>query len=233
MSMEEFTTAAPGGPQPFAQIPAVLRAPPVFLDSLPFAIYACDREGRVLWSNARAVEMWGRKPRIGDDTEKYCGSYKLCFGGREIAREETPMAAVLQTGIPVRGVEGKVERLDGSSTWAVVHIEPVKDEDGNIVGAVNCFHEMSALHHEGDELDDFFENAAVGLHLVSGNGTILRANRAELQMLGYAAEEYVGRNIAEFHADPGTIQDILSRLSSGDQLLEYPARLRAKDGSIR
>ena len=38
-----------------------------------------------------------------------------------------------------------------------------------------------------DELDEFFENSAVGLNLLSAEGTILRANRAELQLLGYPA----------------------------------------------
>jgi PAS domain S-box-containing protein len=37
--------------------------------------------------------------------------------------------------------------------------------------------------------------------LVGRDGTILRANKAELSMLGYGPEEYIGRNIAEFHAD--------------------------------
>src|ERR1041385_866138 len=82
-------------------------------------------------------------------------------------------------------------------------------------------------------LEDFFENGAVGLHLVGPDGTILRANRAELDMLGYSAEEYVGRNIAEFHADRHVIDDILSRLSRGEKLDKYPARLLTKDGSIR
>ena len=35
-----------------------------------------------------------------------------------------------------------------------------------------------------------------GLHWVGPDGTILRANRAELDMLGYSREEYVGRPIA-------------------------------------
>ncbi|MCA0016385.1 PAS domain S-box protein [Mesorhizobium sp. B292B1B] len=83
------------------------------------------------------------------------------------------------------------------------------------------------------ELDDFFENAAVGLHLVASDGTILRANRAELDMLGYSADEYIGRNIREFHADSTAIEDILSRLSRHERLQHYRARLRAKDGSIR
>src|SRR4051794_14267516 len=34
--------------------------------------------------------------------------------------------------------------------------------------------------HLAEDLEDFFENAAVGLHVVAGDGTILRANRAEL-----------------------------------------------------
>jgi PAS domain S-box-containing protein len=83
------------------------------------------------------------------------------------------------------------------------------------------------------DLEDFFENGAIGLHLVGPDGTILRANRAELEMLGYTAAEYVGRNIAEFHADRHVIDDILARLSAGQKLDKYPARLLAKDGSIR
>lgn len=82
-------------------------------------------------------------------------------------------------------------------------------------------------------LSDFFENAAVGLHWVGPDGKILRANRAELELLGYSRDEYVGRHIAEFHADPPVIEDILRKLSSGDTLHNYEARLRCKNGSIR
>ncbi|MBZ9773973.1 PAS domain S-box protein [Mesorhizobium sp. CO1-1-8] len=96
----------------------------------------------------------------------------------------------------------------------------------------------SRERHEADfvgssELEDFFENAAVPLHLVANDGTILRANRAELDMLGYTAEEYVGRSIRDFHADPAAIEDILSRLSRREDVQHYRARLRAKDGSMR
>ncbi len=83
------------------------------------------------------------------------------------------------------------------------------------------------------ELADFFENATEGLHWVGPDGTILRANRAELDLLGYTAEEYVGHKIAEFHADEGVIADILRRLQAGEELHNYEARLRCKDGSLR
>lgn len=89
------------------------------------------------------------------------------------------------------------------------------------------------LQRNSQELEDFFDNGAVGLHLVSGEGIIVRANKAELELLGYTKEEYVGRHIAEFHADAPVIGDILQRLASGQRLERYPARLRAKDGSIK
>lgn len=83
------------------------------------------------------------------------------------------------------------------------------------------------------ELADLFDNAAVGIHWVGADGTILRANRTELEMLGYTAEEYVGRHIAEFHADANAIEDILSRLHRGETIQNYEARLRCKDGSVK
>jgi PAS domain-containing protein len=74
-------------------------------------------------------------------------------------------------------------------------------------------------------LEDFFENAAVGLHIVDHQGNIVRANKAELAMLGYRAEEYIGRHISAFHLDPEVIADVLSRLGRGEEIIRYPARL--------
>ena len=91
----------------------------------------------------------------------------------------------------------------------------------------------AALRHRERELADFLENAAEGLHRVGADGTILWANRAELKMLGYRWEDYVGHHIAEFHADADVIESILRRLQGGETLHDEPARLRCKDGSIR
>lgn len=89
------------------------------------------------------------------------------------------------------------------------------------------------LHRREAELVHFVETAAIGLHWVGADGTILWANMAEMQMLGYSPEEYIGRHIAEFHADRAVIDDILARLTCGETLHEYEARLRCKDGSVK
>jgi diguanylate cyclase (GGDEF)-like protein/PAS domain S-box-containing protein len=89
------------------------------------------------------------------------------------------------------------------------------------------------LRRRERELTDFVENAAVGLHWVGADGIIRWANRAELELLGYCREEYVGQHIANFHADPEVIKDILQRLTANETLRDYEARLRCRDGSIR
>ena len=91
----------------------------------------------------------------------------------------------------------------------------------------------AALRQSQQELADFFDNAPIGLHWVGNDGTILRANQSELDLLGYSHDEYVGRNIRDFHCDLEVIEDILIRLANGEVLQDYEARLRCKDGSIR
>lgn len=91
----------------------------------------------------------------------------------------------------------------------------------------------AALRRREQELDDFFEHAVVGLHWVGPDGTILRVNQAELTLLGYTRDEYLGHNIAEFHAHPHVIADMVRRLHAGEALRDYESQMVCKDGSIK
>ena len=117
---------------------------------------------------------------------------------------------------------------------------PVRAADGTVAGSVLVFRDVSdrrrteqTLRASEEELNDFFENASVGLHWIDPDGRILRANKTELAMLGYAASEYIGHPVTEFHADRPVVDDMLDRLARGETLRNYPARLRCRDGSIR
>src|SRR5262249_46425541 len=69
------------------------------LSLMSTAVYICDVQGRITFYNPRAEELWGRKPFLNDDNEKFCGSFRLwSLAGAEIPRERTPMATVLKTG---------------------------------------------------------------------------------------------------------------------------------------
>jgi PAS domain S-box-containing protein len=121
--------------QPF-ELPARL------FEQLPFAVYVCNRDGLVLRYNRRAAELWGRSP--GDPNERFCGSYRMFRpDGSLLPHHECPMADVLRTGVSVREQEVHIERPDGLRGIALVDIEAVRDGDGNIVGAVNCFQDIT------------------------------------------------------------------------------------------
>jgi PAS domain S-box-containing protein len=220
---------------------ALVAAAPSVLDAIPGAVYLCDHEGWLIRYNAEAAELWGRAPSLDETPERFCGSHRLFFlDGTPLPHEACPMATAVFTGAPARNAEVIIERPDGSRFVALVNVRTLKDHEGRIQGAINCFQDISArkaaeedVRQKGADLDDFFENSAIGLHIVSGDGIIRRANKAELALLGYSSEEYIGRPIADFHADAPVIGDILNKLSCGEKLDRYPARLRAKDGSIK
>jgi PAS domain S-box-containing protein len=89
------------------------------------------------------------------------------------------------------------------------------------------------IRRSEQELADFFDNATIGLHWVGPDGTIVRVNQAELDLLGYTASEYIGRHISEFHVDKDVIDDILRRLWNGEQVRDYEARMRCSDGAMK
>jgi two-component sensor histidine kinase len=63
--------------------------------------------------------------------------------GSLLPHHQCPMADVLRTGISVREQEVHIERPDGLRGIALVDIEAIKDSGGNIVGAVNCFQDIT------------------------------------------------------------------------------------------
>lgn len=237
MSVEEF----PRGARRPTEYEALVAAGASALDAIPGAVYICDHEGWLVAFNNEAANAWGRTPVVGEARERFCGSHRLFLtDGTPLPHEVCPMAEAVRHGRDMRNAEVVIERPDGGKILALVNIRALRDHRGRIQGAINCFQDVTAhkaieeeLRRRNQDLEDFFENSAIGLHIVSADGIIQRANKAELKLLGYSPQEYVGRHVAEFHADAPVIGDILHRLSCGEQLERYPARLRAKDGSIK
>jgi PAS domain S-box-containing protein len=140
--------------------------------------------------------------------------------------------------------EYRGEVVSKTKAGEVRHIElsafAMRNESGELLCYVGIKRDITerkqveeALKLNEAQLTDFFENSAVALHWVGPDGTVLRVNQAELDMLGYTREEYEGHTIAEFHADQDVIDDILCRLQSGETLENYEARLICKDGSLK
>jgi PAS domain S-box-containing protein len=150
------------------------------------------------------------------------------------------LEAVTSDRIPRFELEKRYIRKDGTQIWVQNSVSVTRDGAGKPVNLVVLCQDITtrkrteiALKQSERELTEFFENASEAIHWVGPNQTIMRANKAELRMLGYSADEYIGRDIADFHVDKESIRDILVRLQAGETLQAYPSQMIAKDGSIR
>ena len=82
-------------------------------------------------------------------------------------------------------------------------------------------------------LQDFLDNATVAIHMINDRGTIIYANRAELEMLGYTAAEYIGHNLSEFYEDQSLLPDLLTKLFSHEEVRNQDALIKCKDGYLK
>lgn len=76
--------------------------------------------------------------------------------------------------------------------------------------------ELARLRQAEHELHVFVEEAAEGAHKISLDGIILWANQAELELLGYSWDDYVGRPVTDIHADRPAAEEMLRRLAAGE-----------------
>ncbi|HEX2270790.1 MAG TPA: PAS domain S-box protein, partial [Pyrinomonadaceae bacterium] len=191
-------------------------------------VFVATRDGQFVDVSPSGCEMFGMTR-----AEVLSKSFKDLLSPEE--HERNPAAIAEFADGQVHYSEWRFRRKDGSVF--VGEVSGRQLPDGRLQGIVRDItarKEAEAVLRKSErELADFFDSAAIGLHWVGENGVILRVNQAELDMLGYTREEYLGRHIADFHADRAVIDDILARLTRGERIHDYPARLRCKDGSIR
>jgi two-component system sensor histidine kinase UhpB len=123
------------------------------VELMPVAVYVCDAAGRIQSYNKRAVELWGREPKSGGTAQRYCSSLRLYSpDGKCVPHRESKMAEVLRTGIEARDVEVVIERPGGSCITVLVNIVPLINGDGELIGAMNCFQDITERKRAQREL---------------------------------------------------------------------------------
>ena len=185
----------------------------------PVAVYSCDASGVIQQFNPRAVELWGRVPESRAGARRFCGSFKLFRpDGRRMLHEQCPMAEVASGKIPgVRDKEVIIERPDGSRITVVVNIRPLKNDQGQITGAVNCFYDITERKQAAEARRRVAVLAATNRKLESEI-----AVRQTAQAALKASEQHQNKLLAESRH----IRDQLRRLSRQLLLAQEDERKR-------
>ncbi|MBS0471571.1 MAG: PAS domain-containing protein [Proteobacteria bacterium] len=167
----------------------IVRSPAALVENLPIGVYTCDANGQIVQFNRRAVELWGRPPR----NARFCGAHrKRERDGSEISPEDLPVAIVLRTGKPVRDREMVLERENGESIAILVNADPIFDDSGALVGAVDCFQDISELTRirrqvsEGRRVSRYvMEALPTAVYTTDAEGRLLYYNKAAEELWGF------------------------------------------------
>ena len=180
------------------------------LSLMPSAVYSCDASGIITYFNERAAQLWGQTPRIGDTDQRFCGSDRLTLpDGTALPHDECPMAIALREGRSFRDEEVNIHRPDGSIAPVMVNIDPIRGEDGEIIGAINAFHDISAikqaeeaLAHQRRLYEGVLSTTPDLAYIFDRNHRFIYANEGLLKMWGRTWDEAIGKNCLELGYEP-------------------------------
>lgn len=166
------------------------------LDAFPQAVYLCAGDGRVVRFNDRAADLWGRAPHLDDPRERFCGSFRLYrTDGTILPHEECPMAAALDTGESFHGQEVIVERPDGERLTVLVSIAALRDQHGQVNGAINCFQDITPRKQREDGLREserkvreLIDALSAAIYVTDAEGRITMFNQAAVEFSGRVPE---------------------------------------------
>jgi len=168
----------------------------VILETLPVAVWVLDAVGTVQHANKAAKEIWGETPLVG--MEQY-DMYKAWWAdtGERVTPEEWGGARAIRKGESSLNEEMEIETFDGSRRTVLVSSVPIRNDKGDITGAVAINQDITVrkladerLRQSEEKFRAVFQQAAVGMGRVTfDEARWVDVNDAFCRMLGYSRDE--------------------------------------------
>ncbi len=203
-----------------------------FMDNSPTIAFIKDDEGRYIYVNKPYEEQFGVEFEIdlkGRTDADWLPTETATFFA-ETDRK------VLETGQPARMVEVIPLGEGELSEWLVLKF-PMQTATGRkLIGGVGVDITKQkrgerALREREAQFRDLFDDAPVAYHELDTDSRLTRVNATELAMLGYRAEEMVGRTVWDFIVEDAAEDSIPVELASGMRLESTQRTFRKKDGT--
>jgi PAS domain S-box-containing protein len=172
------------------------------LDTVGQAVIATDSQGKVLYWNQAAEELygWSEEEAMGHSILEVTPSEEMLEQAEEVMAE-------LMAGRSWSG-EFEVRRKDGTTFPAMVTNTPVHDEQGNLVAIIGVSTDITEIKgtEELRRSEERFRLLVEGvkdyaIFMLDAEGHITTWNEGAKRIKGYESQEIVGRHFASFYTD--------------------------------
>lgn len=158
------------------------------LEVLPIGVCICDRYGRVVRHNRNGVKLSGRVPGTAETGDDFLS---VLAPGRCDGDNRGLVGRVLASGRAVCDLEREIRQDDGSFLVVRVNVDPLRDDAGNLTGAVICLRDVTESRRLRREVRDYEEHARkllealpVSVYTTDQAGRITFYNQAALAFWG-------------------------------------------------
>jgi PAS domain S-box-containing protein len=171
-------------------------------NNLPVVLAVATADlSKFLFVNRAYEEVWGRAVE-----SLYADS--MSFLNAVHPEDQGPLREGLQgliRGEPIREMECRLIRDDGTTSCVLCRGFPVRDADGHVVRLVGTAQDITqlksvenAVRESEDRYRDLVEHSNDLLCTHDLQGNILSVNEAPLKILGYAREDLLGKPLRDF-----------------------------------
>jgi PAS domain S-box-containing protein len=145
------------------------------------------------------------------------------------------MALALRNGYAYNGEEIVIERSDRQRVTVLAHVNPLRDDDGDLTGAVNILVDISDRKRAEQAqalLAAIVESSDDAIVSKTLDGVTLTWNAGAQRLFGYTAEEMIGSSVLRLIPPDRANEEeaILSRLRRGERIDHYETVRIRKDG---
>jgi len=127
---------------------------------------------------------------------------KMCrevFSGPLCHTESCTLERILRGDQIINEEVVKILPDGGKMTFAVT-AQPFVDDDGNIIGVIEDFRDISTIKETEEQFSTIFNNAADAIIWIdTATGKIIRSNKAAEKLLGWSQEELNTMHITRIH----------------------------------
>ena len=141
-------------------------------------------------------------------------------------------------------IAGQTQRFEvwlrdasGKNTWADIHLNPIRHDDGSLVEISAIAHDITeqkrtqlALQAQEEKFRSIFESFQDIYYRTDDHGFITIVSPSVREVLGYEPTEVMGRPIIDYYYNPSDRDAALAEVVRNGGLRNYETQMRHKDG---